>query len=142
MKRKKHISTTGYIDRTSFQKSLSTFFEEKDRKQEYHKDKIYETKKIDVQKEIVEDTIIEKLLPSQIETDYYEQSRIQICAERLRERFNIDIDIIPVRYGSKPPINQKIYGYYMLITVKGKGMDSIVEFIRKDCNLEVHKQKR
>lgn len=134
MKRKRFVSIG--IGSSSAQKSLSTFAEE-DREQE--EDKIEEIKKIEIPKEIVEDKIIEKRLPNQIETDYYEQSRIDVCAKRLREKFNIDIGIIPVRYGSKPHINQKIYGYYMLITVKGKGYDNIVEFIEKDCNLKVYK---
>jgi len=136
MKRKRSVSVTGDIDKTSVQKSLSTFFEEDKEKEEY---KIEETKEVELQKEIVEDKIEEKRLSNQIETDYYEKSRIDVCVKRLRERFNIDIDIIPVRYGSKPPINQKIYGYYMMITVKGKGYDNIVEFIEDDCNLKVYK---
>lgn len=137
MKRKRPISTTGGIDRTYVQKSLSTFFEEKDKEKEEYKYKIDKMKKIEIPEEIVEDISIGKRLPNQIETDYYELSRIETCAKVLRERFNIDIEIIPVRYGSRPPINQKIYGYYMLITVKGKGKDSIVESIKKDCNLRI-----
>jgi len=128
MKRKIHV---GNIDRiSSVQKPLSVFFGEEDKCQ------IEEEKKI-IQKEIVEDKI-EKRLPNQIETDYYEQDRINACEKRLRERFNIDIEIIPVRYGTKPPISQKIYGYYMMITVKGKGKDTIVDFIKKDCDLKVY----
>lgn len=139
MKRKRPISTS--VDITSVQKSLSIFFEDKDKdkieEKEKEEGKIEETKEIEIREEIIEDKIIEKRLPNQIETDYYEQSRVETCAKMLRERFNIDIEIVPVRYGSMPPINQKIYGYYMVITVKGKGKDDIAEFIQKDCNIKI-----
>lgn len=147
MKRKKYVELDKReLDKReldkSVQKSLSTFFEDKDKEED--KNEIEKMKKIEIQegkKEeegIVEDKVIEKRLPNQIETDYYEQTRIDICAKILRERFNINPEIIPVRYGSKPPINQKIYGYYMLITVRDRHKDDIVKFIREECNLKVY----
>lgn len=136
MKRKRFISKIGDIDRISVQKSLSTFFEEKDKEKAEETEKMKEKEIIE---EIVEDKKFEKRSPDLIETDYYEQSRIDACAKRLRERFNIDIDIIPVRYGSKPPIDQKIYGYYMLIKAKDRYKDIITKFIKEDCNLEVYR---
>lgn len=131
-KRKKSIHTIGGI--TSTQKYLTTFFEEEDKEKE--EDKI--EKRIGIQEEIIEDKRIEKKPLDQIETDYRERSFIETCAEKLRERFNINIEILPIRYGNRPSINQKIYGYYMLITVKGKGKDHIIEFIQKHCNLKVY----
>lgn len=132
VKRKRVV---GGID--SVQKSLSTFL---DKEKEEYKDKIEEDerKEITVQEEIVEDKRVEKRLSNQIETDYYELSRIDICAKRLRERFNINPEIIPVRYGSKPPINQNIYGYYMLITVRDRYKEDITKFIKEECNLKVY----
>jgi len=135
MKRKGFVSIG--IDRSSVQKPLSTFFEEKDKEKEENKveeDRVEE--KGEIEHEEIFDKIIEKR--SRIETDYYEKSRIDICAKMLKERFNVDIDIMPVRYGSKPPIDQKIYGYYMLISVRGKGYDIIADFIRNECNLKVY----
>lgn|SRR3990167_487950 len=134
MKRKKYI--IGGID--SVQKSLSTFFEDKGEIEKTKKIEIQEGKKEGVHEGIVEDKGIEKRLPNQIETDYYELGRIDVCVKRLRERFNINPEIIPVRYGSKSPINQKIYGYYMLITVRDRYKDDIVKFIREECNLKVY----
>lgn len=129
VKRKK--SFIGGIDKISVQESLSTFLEEDKIEKE-------ERKEIIVQEGTVEDKRIEKRSSDQIETDYYEPSRIDVCAKRLRERFNINPEIIPVRYGSKPPINQKIYGYYMLITVRDRYKEDIIKFIKEECNLKVY----
>lgn len=73
----------------------------------------------------------------QIETDYYDKSRIENCAKILRERFNVSIDIRDVRYGSKPPINEKIYGYYMFITIRSGDRSRIIEFIENECKIKV-----
>ena len=122
----------GGIDK-SVQKSLSTFLEDKDKEE----DKEIEIKE-EVYEKIVDNKNIEKRLSNQIETDYYDQNVIDICAKRLRERFDINPEIIPVIYGSKPPINQKIHGYYMLITIKDRYRDDIVKFIREECKLKVY----
>ncbi len=135
MKRKKSVGIIGEFDKISVQKSLSTFFEDKDKEEDKDKIEKDERNEIIVQEGIVEDKVIEKRL---IETDYYEQNRIDVCAKILRERFNINPEIIPVRYGSKPPINEKIYGYYILITVRDRYKDDIVKFIREECNLKVY----
>lgn len=138
MKRKKYVIRGG-IDK-SVQKSLSTFFD-KDKEDDNDKkeDKI-EDNEIGKKEEVYEGIIegIEKRLPNQIETDYYDQNLIDICVKRLREKFGINPEIIPVIYGSKPPINQKIHGYYMLITVKDRYRDDIVKFIREECKLKVY----
>lgn len=93
---------------------------------------------IDALKVKVEKKKTETRKSNQIETDYYEKSRIDTCANILRKTFNVNIDILPVKYGSKPPFNEKIHGYYMLITVKSGDMDRIVEFIRNECRLKVY----
>ena len=137
VKRKKSIR--GSFDKISVQKSLSIFLKEEGKEEDKDKEnKIEDRKEIETIEEIVEDRTIEKRLPSQIETDYYEKSRIDDCAKRLRERFNVNIEIIPVRYGSKPPINQKIYGYYMYIIVKDRVRDIITKFIKEECNLKIY----
>lgn len=117
------------------QKSLLGFLEDKD-KEEIEKmgEKL---------KEDIEEKKIKTKKPHQIETDYYEKSRIDLCSDTLRKMFNVNIEIIPVRYGSKLPVNEKIYGYYMLITIKrgnrdNSDRDRIIEFIRDECGLKVY----
>lgn len=117
------------------QKSLLGFLEDKD------KEEIEKTGEII--KEDVEKKKIKTKIHNQIETDYYEKSRIDSCSVALRKTFNVNIEIIPVRYGSKPPVNEKIYGYYMQITIKSGNRDNsdrdrIVEFIRDECGLKVY----
>ncbi len=112
----------------AIQKSLFGFLDEKDNEKmgEKLKEKIVE-KRIEIRKE------------DQIETDYYEKNRIETCAQRLRERFHVNIEIKEVRYGSKYPLNEKIYGYYMIITIKSGDKERIVEFIRNECKLEAYR---
>jgi hypothetical protein len=111
---------------TGVQKSLFGFLKDKDKEE---MEKTGEKLKSDV-----EEKKVETRKSNQIETDYYEKSRIDVCANILRKMFNVNIEIIPVRYGSK---SEKIYGYYMLIKIKSGDKDRIVEFIRKECGLKV-----
>lgn len=111
------------------QKSLFGFLREED-KEELAKmgEKLKENveKKIEIRKS------------NQIETDYYPKDRIDRCAQILRGMFNVNIEIFPVIYGSKPPLNEKIHGYYMIITVKSGDIERIVEFIINECRLKVY----
>ncbi len=119
------------------QKSLLGFLEDKDKEEI---EKTGEKLKENVEEKKIKAT----KKPHQIETDYYEKSRIDLCSDTLRKMFNVNIEIIPVIYGSKPPVNEKIYGYYMLITIKRSNRDidsdrdRIVEFIRDECGLKVY----
>ena len=112
------------------QKSLFTFIEDKDKED---LERMGEQLKVDI-----EDKEVKIRKSDQIETDYYDKSRIDMCAQRLRERFHVNIEILPVRYGSKPPLNEKIYGYYMIVTIKSGDRERVVEFIRNECRLEVY----
>lgn len=112
------------------QKSLSSFFETEKEDDE----KSIESKKESVSHKI--DTVAKR--KDQIETDYYSEDRIQVCAKKLRERFNVNVKILPVRYGNRPPLNEKIYGYYMLVTIKGGVKGIISDFIRKECKVKVY----
>lgn len=111
------------------QKSLFGFLDEKDKEDlEVSGEKLKENveKKIEIRKN------------NQIETDYYDKSRIDTCAQRLRGMFNVNIEIFPVRYGSKPPLNEKIHGYYMIITVKSGDIERIIDFVVNECRLKVY----
>lgn len=124
----------GVVNMPRVQKSLFGFLEDKDKEEIKG---MGEKLKVEVEVE-EEEKKAETRKPNQIETDYYEKSRIDVCAQMLRERFHVNIEIFEVRYGSKPPINEKIYGYYMLITIKSGDRDRIVEFIRNECRLKVY----
>ena len=143
------IDKTTNIVKHPPQKSLSTFFEEKE--ENIKPAGIIVNQKISDQKSLLpffgekteEKIVIEKFekkrQSGQIETDYYEQSRIETCANRLKGIFNVIIEILPVRYGTKPPINEKIRGYYMLIKIRdGADKENITEFINKECNIKVY----
>lgn len=110
------------------QKSLLEFVENEEKTEKQKPDT--ETK--------IKKKIVRTRKQNQIETDYESKDRIEKGAKLLRERFNVNIEIFPVIYGSKPPINQKIHGYYMLITVKSGDMDRIVEFLESELRLKVY----
>jgi len=109
------------------QKSLLGFFENEEKE---------EKKGVVKEKEIAVERIKDdgKKKSNQIETDYYDKSRIETCAKVLRERFNVNIEILPVMYGKDP----KIYGYYMIITIKSGDKNRIEEFIRDEYKLKVY----
>ncbi len=133
MKRRKSIRN---IRDGTDQMSLVKFFEENKEKElttEVSKEEIKKGSEI-----IVEDKTIEKRESYQIETDYRDKNTIDTYAKRIKERFNVGIEILPVMYGSKPPINQKIYGYYMLINVKDRYREMISKFIEEDCKIKVY----
>lgn len=107
------------------QKSLSGFFGDQEKEE-----KIVENE--NVKKEDSKQIFIRK--SNQIETDYYEKSCVETCAKIIRERFNVNIEILPVMYGKNP----KIYGYYMIIMIKSGNRERIEELITNECHLKIY----
>lgn len=111
-----------------------TFLEEKVDKEE-KEDKKDKEEKFDGQIEKKTEIKIGETLPTnKIETDYYDKDFVEHCAKKIKDRFNPEMEILPVRYGK----SDKIYGYYILITLKNSGdKERMLEFIKEECRMKV-----